>query len=62
MEAAERIFAGAFDDVLDEPTATSMLSVDPVKERRVTTRLVVCILSRALSPGSDMAIDSRGGR
>jgi hypothetical protein len=62
MEAAERIFDGAFDDIPDEPAATSMSSADPIKERRVTTRLVVCILPRALLPGSDMAIDSRGGR
>jgi len=60
MEAAERIFDGAFDDIPDEPAATSMPSVDPIKERRVTTRLVVCILPRALSPGSDIAKDSRG--
>jgi hypothetical protein len=62
MEAAERIFDGAFDDIPDEPAAISMTSVDPIKERRVTTRLVVCILPRALLPGSDMTIDSRGGR
>ena len=62
MEAAERIFAGAFDDIADEPAATSMPSADPIKERRVTMRLVVCVFPRAQSPGSDMTIDSRGGR
>ncbi|KAF8505689.1 hypothetical protein F5888DRAFT_1651094 [Russula emetica] len=40
MEAAERIFDGAFDDIPDEPAATSMPSADPIRERRVTTRLV----------------------
>lgn len=62
MEAAERIFDGAFDGIPDEPAATSMPSVDPIKERRVTTRLVVGILPRELLPSSDMTVDSRGGR
>jgi hypothetical protein len=58
MEAAERIFDGAFDNIPDEPAATMMQSADPIKERRATTRLVVCILPRALSPISYMVIDS----
>jgi hypothetical protein len=62
MEAAERIFDGAFDDIPDDAAATSMPSVDPITERRVTTRLVVGILPRELSSGSYMVIDSRGRR
>jgi hypothetical protein len=57
MEAAERIFDGAFDDIPDDPAATLMSSADPIRERRVTTRLVVGILPRELSSGSYMVID-----
>lgn len=45
MEAAERIFDGAFDNIPDEPAATSMQSADSIRERercRTSTRLVVC--------------------
>ena len=64
MEAAERIFDGAFDDITEDATAASMSSAGPIKETercRVTTRLVVCPLSRALSDDSYTSIDSRGG-
>lgn len=47
MEAAERIFDGAFDDLTDDAAAASMSSAGPIKhpERcRATTRLVVCPL------------------
>jgi hypothetical protein len=57
MEAAERIFDGAFDNIPDEPAATLMPSADLIRERRATTRLVVCVLPRALSSGSYMIID-----
>jgi hypothetical protein len=58
MEAAERIFDGAFDNIPDEPAATVIPSADPIRERRATTRLVVCVLPRALSLNSNMVIDS----
>ena len=51
MEAAERIFGGAFDDVHDESSETSVPSASPsgMRERwPVTARLVVCVLPRAL--------------
>jgi hypothetical protein len=47
MEAAERIFDGAFDDLTDDAAGASMSSADPIKQPercRVTTRLVVCPL------------------
>lgn len=50
MEAAERIFGGAFDDVRDESSETSVPSAGPSGERErwpVTTRLVVGVLPRA---------------
>ncbi|SRR6266702_485740 len=45
MEAAERIFGGAFDDIRDESSETSAPSAGPSGKRErwpVTTRLVVC--------------------
>jgi hypothetical protein len=60
MEAAERIFDGAFDDIPDDAAATLMPSAGHIRERRATARLVVCVLPRALSSGSYMVIDSRG--
>ena len=51
MEAAERIFDGAFDHITDDAATTSASSADPIREPercRTTTRLVVCPLSRAL--------------
>jgi hypothetical protein len=63
MEAAERIFDGAFDDITDD-AAASMPSAGPIKEPercRPIARLVVCPLSCALSDGSYTTIDSRGG-
>ena len=64
MEAAERIFDGAFDHITDDAATTSASSASPIREHercRATTRLVVCPLSRALPESSDTAIDSRGG-
>lgn len=52
MEAAERIFGGAFDDIRDESIETSAPSAGPSGKRErwpVTTRLVVHVLPRALS-------------
>ena len=52
MEAAERIFDGAFDHITDDAATTSASSAGPIREPercRATTRLVVCPLSRALS-------------
>jgi len=63
MEAAERIFDGAFDHITDDPT-TSVSSAGPIREPercRAPMRLVVCPLSRALAESSYTAIDSRGG-
>jgi hypothetical protein len=51
MEAAERIFGGAFDDIHDESSETSAPSAGPSGKRErwpVTTRLVVHVLPRAL--------------
>ena len=51
MEAAERIFGGAFDDVHDESSEPSAPSAGPSENRErwpVTTRLVVCVLPRGL--------------
>lgn len=50
MEAAERIFGGAFDDVRDESSEPSAPSAGPSGKRErwpVTTRLVVGLLPRA---------------
>ena len=65
MEAAERIFDGAFDHITDDAATTSASSAGPIREPercRAPMRLVVCPLSRALSESSYTAIDSRGGR
>jgi hypothetical protein len=61
MEAAERIFDGAFDDIPDEGGATSVPSTDPNGDRMrcpPTMRLVVCTNPRELSPHSYKIIDS----
>ena len=61
MEAAERIFDGAFDDIPDEGGATSVPSTDPNVDRvrcPPTMRLVVCTNPRELSPHSYKIIDS----
>ncbi|KAI9507568.1 hypothetical protein F5148DRAFT_1204007 [Russula earlei] len=40
MEAAERIFDGAFDDIPDGAAASSVPSADPIRQRSAATRLV----------------------
>jgi len=53
MEAAERIFDGAFDDLTDDGAGASMSSVGPIKQPercRATTRLVVCPLFTVRCP------------
>jgi hypothetical protein len=65
MEAAERIFDGAFDHLTDNAATTSVSSAGPIREPercRAPMRLVVCPLSRLLSEGSHTATDSRRGR
>jgi hypothetical protein len=64
MEAAERIFDGAFDDIPDEGGVVSVPSAGPSGERErwtAPTRLVVCTLPRAFSssPSNDYRLQKK---
>jgi hypothetical protein len=65
MEAAARIFDGAFDDLPAEGGATSVPSARPSGQRErcyPPMRLAVCHLPHTLSSGSYSIIDSRRRR